>query len=363
MSVVSSDPRFYYRPIWNEYDFLGDYPRRGPFDAAILRGRHLAPHAPGSKFANSDPTGRRLADVLLDSGGPYVVDPDTPVLTAAVRGAERIAAMPHAQVLPLPLSRLSFASSSDRQAFVVAAVRAQAGAQLVVAPYFPFESQGDGWHRLNLQLIADTVAIAGGRPVATFVQVRRSVLERGEVAASAPAYADAGVEIMFLRIQAFYPDSADPAAVRAYREAIDAFAAADVPAVADGVGRFGLVLTAAGAAGFSCGGRDHKFVAEEVIYDAEEMPSDPQLYEVPARWFALRAAQARRAAAAGLLPACPEPGCAALASGTGASDLKEHMIHLFTRDVRAMSAAGASQVRQHLQHQSQGVNTAWTAAL
>lgn len=94
------------------------------------------------------------------------------------------------------------------------------------------------------------------------------------------------------------------------------------------------------------------------------MISDPCRYEVPRRWFALEHRQARQAAAQGLLPACPVPGCCALASGSGPPELKEHLIHYFVLAVRAVAAAGALGTRTSLTTHPAGTWTkAWLSAL
>jgi hypothetical protein len=40
-------PVFYFRPKYHDHKFLEHYPRRGPFDAALISGRYLAPHPKG----------------------------------------------------------------------------------------------------------------------------------------------------------------------------------------------------------------------------------------------------------------------------------------------------------------------------
>jgi hypothetical protein len=188
-------------------------------------------------------------------------------------------------------------------------------------------------------------------------------LVAGHVAAAAADYAAAGVELGFLRIVGFDPQCATRPEVEAYLRAVDSFTGAGVATVADAVGRFGLVAAAAGAAGFSCGARHHKFVGEDVIVDAEEMTSDPMFYEVPHRWFELDHAQARSDAQHGLLPGCPEGLCGALTEQAGSADLKEHMIHYFTHEVRAMAEVGAAGTQKQLASHPRGANPAWAAAL
>jgi hypothetical protein len=365
--AVGGDPFFFYRPFWNEHKFLRSYPQEGLFDAAILRGRHLAPHPAGSTAAQRGESGRELANALHEASAAFVVDPDTPILAAGGSGdfpSPRVALMPHAQVLGLPLSRISFVSPSDRRAFVGAAVAQQAGAQVVTAPYFAFERRGGGWYALNLDLIADTAALDHTRPLAAFVHAPVSTLVAGDIGTAAPDYASLGVDLVFLRFAGLDPQTAGQAECRAYRAAVDAFAEVGVPAVADAVGRFGLVLSAAGAAGFSSGALHHKFVAENVIFEAaEEMRSAPIQYEVPHRWYELTHTQARADARRGLLPACPVTSCGALLQGATSAALKEHMVHYFTHEVRTLAQAGAASARAGLTQYPRGANVAWTAAL
>jgi hypothetical protein len=363
--ALARGPLFYYRPQHNDHRFLEQYPRRGPFDAAILPSRYLAPYPPGSRSDRLGFTGRELADALHSSGAPYVVDPDTPVLAAVGNSTlptPRIGAMPHAQVLPLPISPMSFAIDADRQAFARTAATAQVGAAALSAPYFQFERAGDRWQLVNLALIDDVRSIAQGRPLVAFVQAPVESLLAGEVSAAAPSYSDVGVARAFLRVAGFDPRFADSAAVVAYRRALDAFSAEGIEAIADCVGRFGLVAVGAGAAGFTSGSRFFQAVPEQLTYDpSEDIRSDPCLYEVPLRWFAMAHAAARRAAH--LLPTCPVTGCGALAAASGSQDLKEHLIHYFTDHVRRVALSGAADVRRSLQQHPQTYTTAWLSAV
>jgi hypothetical protein len=132
---------------------------------------------------------------------------------------------------------------------------------------------------------------------------------------------------------------------------------------ADAVGRFGLVLAGAGSAGFSSGARHDRFVPSSPIYDAEEMESDPMTYEVPDRWFGMTAAQARQAAAAGLIPGCPVRMCGALAAGAEPRDLTEHFVHYCVNSVRRYANAGLAGTRQSLMGQQSRGPQSWLRAL
>ena len=227
----------------------------------------------------------------------------------------------------------------------------------------PFERRGDNWEKLNLQLVADTASLAGGRPLAAFVQAPVSSLTSGQIAAAAVDYASAGVDRAFLRVAGFHPQDAGVQEVRAYRQALDAFTQAGIDAVADSVGRFGLVLAAAGATGFSCGAMHHHYVSSNPLVDADEIFASKMEYEVPDRWFTMARDQARVAAAAGLVPACPVAACAALRPGSASSDLKEHLVHLYTGSVRDFATAGSAATLQHLAANPRGANAMWSSAL
>jgi hypothetical protein len=360
-------PLFFYRPQHNEHRFLEHYPRRGKFDAALIPARYLAPYSPRSKYATQlGLSGRELADSLLSSGTPFVVDPDTAVLVAVSMSAlptERIGTMPHAQVLNLPLSPMSFAIPANRRTFAQAAAGApQAGAAALSAPYFQFERRGDRWHRLNLDLINDVRPLAQGRPLVTFIQTPLRSLVTGEIADAAASYGETGVERIFLRVAGFDPKQADVTTIAAYRRALGAFEDEGVEAIADCVGRFGLVVVGAGASGFSSGARFFQSVPEHLTYDpAEDIRSDPCLYEVPERWFAMKPADARNAAH--LLPPCPVANCTALNSNARSEDQKEHLIHYFTDDVRRIAAHGAAWTRASLQQHAVGNTRAWISAV
>lgn len=361
--ALPAGPSFYYRAEHNDHNFLEHYPRNGPFDAALLAGRYLAPYPPASKPSSWGFTGRELADALDSSGSPYVIDPDTPVLVAPVSKlpTPRLKNMPHAQTLMLPLSRMSFVANGDRIAFAQDAAAGQRGAAALAAPYFRFEAAGDKWHRLNLKLIEDVKPLTGGRPLVTFVEMPLASLVTGEVAKAAASYARLGVDRIFLRVAGFDTREVDRAAVEAYRRALDAFRNEDVDAVADCVGRFGLVAVASGAAGFSSGARHFQQVPEELTYDTDEMRSDPCCYEVPKRWFAMLPKEARRAA--DLLPGCPVPTCTALADDSSPRVQKEHLIHLFTEETRVYARGGATAARTSLEKYPYGNSSAWLSAL
>jgi hypothetical protein len=257
---------------------------------------------------------------------------------------------------------MSFAVDADREAFASAAATAQVGAAALSAPYFQFEREGDRWHQVNLELIDDVRAIAQGRPLVAFVQAPVESLVAGEVAATAASYRDVGVAHAFLRISGFDPPFADGAEVAAYRHALQAFSAEGIEAIADCVGRFGLVVVSAGAAGFSSGSRFFQSVPEQLTYDpSDDIRSEPCLYEVPFRWFAMAHGDARRAAQ--LLPKCPVAGCDALAAASGSGHLKEHLIHYFTDNVRRVAASGLAPVRQSLQQHPQSYTAAWLSGV
>ena len=62
-------------PQWNETSFLSRLPQRGPFDSALIVGRHLAPHPPGRRRTVVARRGE-LAD-CLQSVGALHSRPDT----------------------------------------------------------------------------------------------------------------------------------------------------------------------------------------------------------------------------------------------------------------------------------------------
>jgi hypothetical protein len=238
---------------------------------------------------------------------------------------------------------MSFVPTGNRIAFVQAVAASQAGSAALAAPYFEFESANDRWHKLNLRLIDDTRPLAGGRPLVTFVQAPLSSLLQGEIATAAGSYAMHGVDRVFLRVAGFDPEVAGRTEIDAYRRALDVFTSEGVDAVADCVGRFGLVAVAVGAAGFSSGARHFQRIPEDVTYDTDNMRSEPCLYEVPKRWFAMFPREARKTAH--LLPLCSVIGCSALAPAAEPRDQKAHLIHYFTEEVRVYEQGGAAAAR------------------
>jgi hypothetical protein len=357
---------FFFRPNHNDHKFLASCPSRGPFDVALLRGRYLAPHPAGSPSAVRGSNGRELIERgCLRSRVDFVVDPDSSCLAQGSRSAlGRTAAMAHAQVLDalggLPVTPVVLAASADRRSFVAAALGVQAGARELVAPYFRWAQKGDAWFRLNLEMLVDTVSMAGSRGVAAFVHAPIDALASGDIADAAPAYAAAGARRVFLRIAGFDPAMASTAQLAAYRRAVDAYAAQGLLVVADAVGRFGLVLCSAGAAGFSSGSRNFHLVPEDEISLAEEMWSDEMGYEVPGRWFSVPWNQACRDLAAGVTAPCPQTSCDALAGPTRVSaKLTEHFVHLMVSEVRLAAAGGTARARGIV---AMGPYRRWTAA-
>jgi hypothetical protein len=360
-------PLFYYRPDHNDHRFLEQYVQSEPFDAAVIPARYLAPYAAGSVRAQRS-DGRELATALQAVSGPFIVDPDTPVLAhlTATSGepTPRLRTMPHAQAVSLPVTLLSLAAPAAIRHFVTECLVAQRGASALAAPYFQFEQVGTGWHRLNLDLIAETVQQAGAREVVAFVQVPLERLASGELARSAPTYSGLGVDRIFIRVAGFDPIQSTQAEARAYRAAFDAFLNAGLEPIADCVGRFGLVVTAAGAGGFSGGSRHHQRIAAHPVYLTEEMTSDPCMYEVPQRWFAMDRARAQQATQAGAIPACADASCPALVPGAQPRDLKTHFIHYCVGRVRDVAATGAGGMRTSLTAHPAGTYThAWLAAV
>jgi hypothetical protein len=304
-----------------------------------------------------------VARSLRRAHAPLLLDCDTAgfaVATAAELDgvASRWSDVPHAQVLPLPLKPTYLASASNLQSFgdVVLDWELQHGAGMLVPGYFRFETRGDAWHRVDLELVAHAARREAPEPVAAFVTAPLASLLSGQVAATAVDYAQAGAGKAFLRICGFDPERADTAEIAAYRAAMDAFAQAGVEPVADCVGRFGLALCARGYGGFSSGAIHYKMIMSELVVEQDGGPRVKLGYEVPDGWYQTSIPQARKDLAAGLVPACPQPRCNALTAGTEPGvrqHLKEHLIHYFVRKARAVAAAGVQPTRASLQAQGQ----------
>lgn len=352
---------FLLRPAYNDYSFVRKCAQSGPPDAVLLRGRHVAPW-PSTKPRSQRSNGRELIDACVETHTPYIVDPDTTVLTEVGKPG-RASEMPHAQVAAqlsgLPMSPVTLANTSNRAAFVTQAVAFQAGAAELVAPYFRWDSRHSGWYPLDLQIITDVAALGDPRPLSAFVHATTAAMVRHEVAAAAADYAKAGAKRAYLRISGFDARQADPATIRAYREAIDAYTGAGLEVVPDAVGRFGVVLSVAGATGFSSGAREFQHVPVDEVSFADEQSGAPSLFEVPRRWFSMAWDQARHDTAAGVIPRCAHTGCDALSSPRAAANLKAHNVHLFTAEARAAATMSVPAVRQQLAVSQAG----WRAAL
>lgn len=215
----SDDGIFFFRPDGQDEGFLRRYLPAGSFDAAIVRGRLLAPHPIGSIERSNGRRGDELAWLLDENATPWVPDPDTPELAhspAADLSSKRLATMPHAELYELPWTLDLLADPEAREAIARNALGIGARSFAAAAVYFEAESLTDPWLEMNLLFVKEAARWAEGRPVCAFVQMPVDALLDGTMAAAADPYADAGARIAMLRVTGFDPDRCTIEEARAY---------------------------------------------------------------------------------------------------------------------------------------------------
>lgn len=313
---------FLFRTAHNDHVWIASAQREAE-QLAVVLGRHLAPFSPGSASSMSSRAPDAMKAAAVGSARTFLIDCDTAILAQvpSVRDElpnPRVVQMACAQVLDLPVSPLSFAAPGAVAAFTRAVVGGQRDVWAVMAPYFQFSSPADRWLDINLELLAETIRIAGGREVVTVIQVPVNALTERTVGVAAGRYAEAGARLCLLRVAGFDAEEAGVPMVGGYLAASRAMQDAGLAVVADAVGRFGAVAIAAGATGFSSGLRDYRTVPERPIYDDERFTSGKTQYESATDWFGVPHDKVATMRRAGWLAACPVPGCDARWRGASA---------------------------------------------
>jgi hypothetical protein len=345
--------------------------RREAEQVAVLLGRHLAPFPPGSASSSRSKAPDALKTAAVARARTFLIDCDTAILAqvparAAGLPSPRAAEMASAHVLELPVSPSSFASAGAISSFTRAAVGGQGGAWAITAPYFQFSSGADRWLDINLDLLGETLRVAGGREVVPVIQVRTSALLDATIAAAADRYRQTGVRACLLRVAGFDGEEADIPTITAYLTAAKALQDAGLAVVADATGRFGAVAVADGATAFSAGLRAYRAVPENPIYDDEDFTSSKTLYELPNEWYGIPHDEVVKLRRAGRLPPCPIAGCDARTrvDGLRAKErCQAHMIHTFARRAAWANTVGAPAVVADLRASSAAAARRWSQAL
>lgn len=339
--MVGERSYIYFRPEHNEADLACAALRARAITVGLIRSKYLAPFPEGDERMGQDH--EELATAFRKIDAPYLVDPDTPALLARGLGEEgverRLRLTDAAQLFGLPLQLSTLRDDKKRLEFINANVGMQAGAAGIVAPYLEVHSKHDPRLGVNLDILRDTIAaVSDGRPVVAVIQTTGHRLRAGFVNEIAPIYAATGVRRVLLRVRRFDPEKATTSEVGAYLDTVGSFAALDVGAVPDCVGRLGPVLVAGGAHAFGTGSRFFRKVAESPIHNGGGGGGGDLHYEVPGRLRAVMVS-ARRSRA---VPRCEVQGCAAAGSIVDPTAIRLHNLHTLNEMAKLAAHLGAA---------------------
>ena len=358
-------PLFLLRPETREAPFLREH--ADELAGIVLLGRNLAPHPLRSRAALDCRQGDQLLKDARDTGLPFIVDPDTPLLAwldrrICTQRFGRAGLMACARALELPARPEDFETDENLREFVVATLVNEAGATYRSAPYFRFDALTDPWLHVNLRAASQTQALLRDDAMAVFVQVGLEALNVGVLAHAAALYRDAvGVRgPVFLQVAGFDPEHTEAGALLAYLQAVQTWRAAGFEVYADRVGRFALAAVAAGARGGACG--SHNYRATPDYATTAYTRSGAVRYWPAQRGDRLRREDARVRHGRGGLPACPVKDCPALKQGSGIDEIREHNVHLLTLEL-AEAGRDPQAALAKLAASPIGYVRAWGAAL
>ncbi len=255
--------RLYLRCESNEWDFVRKMKLEPPFDAAVISDRYLAPYPEGHKSHGLSPD--RLAKAVEACGRRWSVDPDTARLghrDSSRRQRPHAANRAIAKVLPLPLTVERLGDRDAAAALVEAAAVNQLGSRALAAPYLEIEDFEDPRFAVNLDLLRRTRELAGDRTLVAYLQLLGGQMRDGGGIEAARRLADAGAEVIFVRIRRFEPELATRADLAAYAGIISAGVSEGARVVGDCVGRLGPTLVALGADGFATNAHRFRKVAD-----------------------------------------------------------------------------------------------------
>jgi hypothetical protein len=347
--------RFYLRAESDEWEFVRSLQPPLPFDAAVISDRYLPPYPEGHSRHGEEP------DLLVQSfeqqGVPWSVDPDTARLAQAKsseRQSPRAANRPLARAVPLPLTPDRFTDDSQIAALAEAAAVHQLRSPAFAAPYLEANGSDDPRFEVNLRLLAHSRQLAGDRVVVAYLQVLRSTLLSGAGGVLAQRLAQAGAEVIFVRVRRFEPESATPEEVVAYADLVGAGVRGGARVVADCVGRLGPVTVAVGADGFASNAWRFRKVPDDLHPTGGGGGAGELVWEAPRGGFA---PPSTGSAVRCLVPECPAP------SGLGTNaEVRLHNLHEFQRAAREAAADGLGYATR-LAGSDSAVVRGWATAL
>jgi hypothetical protein len=246
--------RFYLRCDHNEWELLGQLEGPPPFDAAVISDRYLAAYPKGHRDHGKERD--RLVTALGQLGSAWSVDPDTARLgqpRSEERQRSRAANRPLAKRLPIALTAAQLSDPEAAADLVEAAATHQLSSRVFAAPYLEAASVDDPRFKVNVDLVHRARQQAGDRIVAAYLQTLRRDLLNGNAIDMLKRLADAGADVVFVRVRRFTPEEATTPEALAYCSLVRAAEQHGVRAVPDCVGRLGPALVAAGADAFTAG--------------------------------------------------------------------------------------------------------------
>lgn len=332
-------------------------PSPRPFGAAIFYWRYLAEYPADHPRHGQSTT--ELVDALRIAKLPYVIDPNTPALTASRvledEGA-RLRASSMVRAVTLPLRARELVNRGRREAFVDDTMLLQAGASAVAAPYLEYKLGGDEVLRINIAMLRRTVATAGRQLPIAFIQVTAGALRRGLVTQLAPWYASTGVKRVFLRVRKLNAEAATTVEFKAFLDAIAAFNSLGVELVPDCVGRLGPALVAGGASSFSSGPVNFRSVSGSLL-NRSGGGGVPVFYEVAGGFRAVDRTGRQS------VGTCSVPGCRADRPGATLDDLRLHNMHVLRKESRLAAVNGAGWYARRLIASGQPRAVIWGGVL
>lgn len=349
--------RFYLRCESDEWDFISALSDPLPFDGAVISDRYLADYPEGHvRFGESRD---RLTKALNDRGVNWSVDPDTARLEQAKsveRQRPRAANRPLARAVPLPLSAEQLNDPTMLAALVEAGALHQLGSRAFAASYLEVSGPDDPRWTVNQQMLAQSRELAGDRIVIAYLQVLRSNLLNGNAAMLASRLAEAGAEVIFVRVRRFEPEKATSEEVLAYANVIAAGSTPDSRVVPDCVGRLGPVLIATGADGFATNAWRFRKVSADLHPAGGGGGAGELLWEIPNAAAGLSSdATSARSCAVGDCPASDGPNGDHTAT-------RIHNLHELHRSARLAANEGLAYASR-LTESPSAIARGWAVAL
>lgn len=319
-------------------------------DGVVISVRLDVPPAEGSVEAAAGLTGSELKHAAQQAGVRYLIDLETWRLLY-VDPADRDSRdlrTPTGRSVALPLTAQALSAPDDDALprLVRASIAAQAGAEAIFAPDFPFTSVDDPFLRINLRAIELTFERVRGRPVAARINVPRVALENGALRLAVERYcAVLGPSAIVLLTVGELRDL--PVSTQArFFEIVRTFKEAGLHLLVDRAGDLTVPAVAAGAAGAVLGNRYFRTAQDPTTLDPKHRRGVSLMYfsgragqRVP-----LKKAREQRARGSKVLPACPDMKCTALRHDAGSLAVRFHNAHALRRELWRVHEMGLEQM-------------------